>query len=125
MPELALARDLDVINLCDRALPHLIRFSVTSRWWEKWTAYRFTKNIYDIWMPAHFKKISSAIDQLPSKLDFEVQSIPETGLSQDLESHHLSQADASAAVPVEQQGFTPQSSFTGPEVAKRRNSQAK
>ncbi|KAH7630644.1 hypothetical protein B0T09DRAFT_356872 [Sordaria sp. MPI-SDFR-AT-0083] len=31
---------------------------------EKWTAYRFNKNIYDIWVPDHFKKICSAIDQL-------------------------------------------------------------
>ncbi|KAK3340983.1 hypothetical protein B0H65DRAFT_474215 [Neurospora tetraspora] len=39
---------------------------------DKWTAYRFTKNIYDVWMPAHFKKICSAIDQLPSNLDSDV-----------------------------------------------------
>ncbi|KAL2264414.1 hypothetical protein VTK26DRAFT_3301 [Humicola hyalothermophila] len=35
---------------------------------DKWTAYRFIKNVYDIWMPEHFKKICSAIDQLPSNL---------------------------------------------------------
>lgn len=33
---------------------------------EKWTAYCFTKNVYDIWMPAHFKRICSGIDQLPN-----------------------------------------------------------
>jgi len=33
---------------------------------DKWTAYRFIRNVYDIWMPAHFKDICSAIDQLPS-----------------------------------------------------------
>ncbi|EJT79603.1 hypothetical protein GGTG_04687 [Gaeumannomyces tritici R3-111a-1] len=38
---------------------------------DKWTAYRFTKNVYDVWMPAHFKRVCSAIDQLPSELDFE------------------------------------------------------
>lgn len=32
---------------------------------DKWTAYRFTKNLYGLWMPEHFKKICSAIDQLP------------------------------------------------------------
>ena len=26
---------------------------------EKWTAYKFTKNVYDVWMPAHFKRICS------------------------------------------------------------------
>ncbi|RYO82345.1 hypothetical protein DL762_006666 [Monosporascus cannonballus] len=97
---------------------------------EKWTAYRFTKNVYDVWMPAHFKMICSAIDQLPSNLDFDVASLPETGLSQDLRSQHLSQSDA-GSVPlfVEQdsrssntgQG-TPGTSFTDPGAAKRRKS---
>jgi hypothetical protein len=32
---------------------------------EKWTSYRFTKNIYDIWMPEHFKNICAAVDELP------------------------------------------------------------
>ncbi|RYO94077.1 hypothetical protein DL764_007893 [Monosporascus ibericus] len=61
---------------------------------KKWTAYRFTKNVYDVWMPTHFKMICSAIDQLPSDLDFDVASFPETGLSQNLKSHHLSRSDA-------------------------------
>lgn len=34
---------------------------------ERWTAYQFPKNLYDTWMPDHFKRICSAIDQLPSK----------------------------------------------------------
>ena len=52
---------------------------------EKWMAYRFTKNVYDIWMPDHFKNIRSAIDQLPSDLNFNVAPLSDaTGLSQDL-----------------------------------------
>lgn len=39
---------------------------------EKWSAHKFTKNVYDIWMPAHLKRICSVIDQLPPNLDFEV-----------------------------------------------------
>jgi hypothetical protein len=60
---------------------------------EKWTAYKFTKNVYDIWMPDHFRRICSVIDTLPPDINFEVsqQSEPgESGLSQSLESHHLS-----------------------------------
>ncbi|KAG9227973.1 hypothetical protein BJ875DRAFT_538432 [Amylocarpus encephaloides] len=60
---------------------------------DKWTSYKFTKNVYDIWMPTHLKRICSVIDKLPSDLNFEVsqQSEPgESGLSQGLESHHLS-----------------------------------
>jgi hypothetical protein len=58
---------------------------------EKWTAYKFTKNVYDIWMPTHFKRICPVIDDLP--LDFKASQrseAGESGLSQGLESHHLS-----------------------------------
>ena len=64
---------------------------------EKWTAYKFTKNVYNIWMPTHLKRICSVIDQLPSDLDFELsqqselQFPEESGLSQELEGRHLSQ----------------------------------
>jgi hypothetical protein len=95
---------------------------------EKWTAYRFTKNVYDIWMPEHFKNICSAIDQLPSDLDFDVPPLSETtGLSQDL--RNLTSEASSASVPIEpdsqssnaeQQGFTPDTSFTVPKGGKKR-----
>jgi hypothetical protein len=52
---------------------------------EKWTAYKFTKNVYDIWMPTHFKRICSVIDKLPPDINFEVselQSLEASGLSQ-------------------------------------------
>jgi hypothetical protein len=58
---------------------------------EKWTAYRFTKSVYSIWMPTHLKRICSVINTLPN---FEVlqQSKPgESGLLQVLESHNLSE----------------------------------
>ncbi|KAN0099154.1 hypothetical protein V8E51_012929 [Hyaloscypha variabilis] len=38
---------------------------------EKWTAYKFTKNVYDKWMPIHLKRIY-VIDDLPLDPDFEV-----------------------------------------------------
>ena len=94
---------------------------------EKWTTYRFTKNVYDTWMPAHFKNICSAIDRLPSELNFDVPPLSEaTGLSQDL--GNLMQSDAScASVPdergsqssnVEQQAVTPGTSFSEPKRRK-------
>ncbi|EGR49133.1 uncharacterized protein TRIREDRAFT_29142, partial [Trichoderma reesei QM6a] len=53
---------------------------------ERWTAYRFIKNIYDIWMPNHLRRISSAIDQLPLKIDLEVPALSApTGPSQGVE----------------------------------------
>ncbi|KAK3339427.1 hypothetical protein B0H65DRAFT_591700 [Neurospora tetraspora] len=94
---------------------------------EKWTAYRFTKNVYDIWMPKHFENICSAINQLPSELNFDVPPLSEaTGLSQDLGT--LMQSDAScASLPDEggsqssnagQQAVTPGTSFSGPKRRK-------
>ncbi|PQK08282.1 hypothetical protein BB8028_0001g03600 [Beauveria bassiana] len=97
---------------------------------EKWTAYRFAKNVYDSWMPSHFKRICSAIDQLPADLDFDNPSLPSTGLSQGLESHHLSQSDIeSISHHLEQDSqpssakpgrVTPNTSFTDSGPAKKR-----
>src|SRR5947199_1553516 len=39
---------------------------------EKWTAYKFTKNVYDVWMLIHHNCMCSVIDQLPPDVDFEV-----------------------------------------------------
>lgn len=96
---------------------------------DKWTAYQFTKNVYDTWMPAHYKKLCSAIDQLPSNLDFEVPPLSDaTGLSQDL-GNLLQSGPDFASMPtdrdsqisnVEQHAVTPGTSFTGPEGTKRR-----
>ena len=51
-------------------------------------------------MPTHFKRICSVIDELPPDVDFEVSELGESGLSQGLESHHLSdQLSQSSRVP--------------------------
>ncbi|KAI9048904.1 hypothetical protein LZ554_006757 [Drepanopeziza brunnea f. sp. 'monogermtubi'] len=64
---------------------------------EKWTAYRFTKNLYDIWMPQHFKSICSAIDMLESDLDSESSSGSdfESSLESDSESSPESDSESS------------------------------
>ncbi|KAJ8118899.1 hypothetical protein ONZ43_g3902 [Nemania bipapillata] len=99
---------------------------------EKWTAYQFTKNIYDIWMPDHFKRICSAIDQLPS-VDFDVPALSEsTGLSQGPGNLAASGADpASLFVDEDNQSnkvgqvTTPGTSFSKPGPVKRRKSPVK
>ncbi len=67
--------------------------------------------------------LGHAVDQLPSDLDFDVRSLPERGLTQGIESHHLSQPDhdtASASKEDDRQSSitdhraTPDTSFTGP-----------
>ncbi|KFY03530.1 hypothetical protein V490_00148 [Pseudogymnoascus sp. VKM F-3557] len=70
---------------------------------EKWTAYRFTKNVYDTWVPGHFKRICSVIDELPPDLNFEVleqSELGESGLSQGLESHNLSRQSSHDAASL-------------------------
>ncbi|KAH6628840.1 hypothetical protein F5144DRAFT_594758 [Chaetomium tenue] len=70
---------------------------------DKWTAYQFTKNVYDIWVPQHFENICSVIDQLPSDLNFDVPPLSEAaGLSQEFGQSSL----------VEQQGVTSDTSLT-------------
>ena|SRR5437762_1952554 len=43
---------------------------------EKWSAHKFTKNVYDIWVPTHFKRICSVIDKLLPNLDFKFSHNP-------------------------------------------------
>ena len=56
---------------------------------EKWAAYRFTENVYDTWIPTHFKRICLAIEEW---LNFDVSSLPETRLSQNLMQSDLGSA---------------------------------
>lgn len=98
---------------------------------DRWIAYRFTRNVYDTWVPVHFKNICSAIDQLPSELDFDVPSVPGSGPSQGLESHHPAQWPRVESMPAEQvhkssnntgeESGTPGTSFTNSGVAKKKS----
>lgn len=63
---------------------------------ERWTAYRFTKNVYELWAPGHLKKIRSAVDQLPSTVNLDVPS-PSEGDGPSQVSEKLSHPEASSA----------------------------
>ncbi|KAM3080033.1 hypothetical protein ACMFMF_003446 [Clarireedia jacksonii] len=62
---------------------------------DKWTAYTFVRNVYDLWLPKHFERICNIIDMLPADLNFDVcEQGPESassrsGLSQRVESYGL------------------------------------
>ncbi|KAL2157245.1 hypothetical protein VTH06DRAFT_6285 [Thermothelomyces fergusii] len=72
---------------------------------DKWTAHRFTKNVYDIWAPQLFEMICSAIDQVPSDVSFDVPTLSEsTRLSQQLESTALSEAGSVSAYAEMEKG---------------------
>ena len=95
---------------------------------EKWAAYKFTKNVYDIWVPTHFERLCSAIDEIPDDLDFTVPLLSESfGLSQDLERHRLLESsqpesqlrEASQQSTGNAKDSTPDTSFTGPGAPKR------
>ncbi|KAL5432966.1 hypothetical protein PMIN06_011834 [Paraphaeosphaeria minitans] len=45
---------------------------------KRWTAYNFVRNVYDLWVPNHFKRICSAINMLPASLNFEVSDHSKT-----------------------------------------------
>lgn len=78
---------------------------------ERWTAYKFTKNVYDVWMPSHFKRLCSAIDQIPADLDFSVSQLSQAfGLSEDLQRHNVS---GSSQPDSQSQGNSQQSTSGG------------
>jgi hypothetical protein len=94
---------------------------------EKWTAYKFTKSVYDTWMPIHFQRLCSVIDDLPDEWDFSAPpSIQNSGLSQELASQRLSGSAVDSASQTGDGGqsgmggSTPNTSFTHPGAAKRR-----
>jgi hypothetical protein len=79
---------------------------------ERWTAYKFTKNIYDVWMPTHLKRICSVIDKLPSDLNFEVSQQSELGESGLSQGHHLSDQSSHDAASLLEEADS-QSSHVG------------
>ncbi|KAI9730977.1 MAG: hypothetical protein M1834_005438 [Cirrosporium novae-zelandiae] len=81
---------------------------------EKWTAYTITKNIYDVWMPDHFKRLSSAVDDLqlsePSGLPQQFGLSQQFGLPQQFENQSLEQEPDSQSSHIDLQPITPDTS---------------
>lgn len=108
---------------------------------EKWTAYKFTKNVYDNWMPKHFERICSAIDQIPADISFSVsQSDPpyseqSSGLSQDFSAQNVAHSSAGSVSAQGQDDSqssimrdvvaTPSTSVTGREFKKPKRPSAR
>ncbi|KAI9818629.1 MAG: hypothetical protein M1832_004403 [Thelocarpon impressellum] len=57
---------------------HLVHaFDITARnGRDKWTAYKFTRNLYDTFVPIHVNRVCAAVDQLPDPDAFHVQPLP-------------------------------------------------
>ncbi|KAL9042746.1 MAG: hypothetical protein Q9214_003693 [Letrouitia sp. 1 TL-2023] len=96
---------------------------------EKWTAYKFTKNVYDHYMPKLHELICSGIDDLPAGINFDLsqsasfsQSTPQSSQQSNAEST-LGDDDSFLA----SQEVTPTTSFaqaTEPAFKKPRNKRA-
>ena len=79
---------------------------------DKWTAYKFTKNVYDIWMPIQYKRICSAIDELPSDINFNLsQSSRQSSQLSNAESWMPMEANSQSSVASSQE-VTSTTSFT-------------
>jgi len=93
---------------------------------EKWTTHTFVRNIYDIWLTPHFKRICSVIDELPLDMNLELSQPSEpqlsetTGLSQQFENQILAQAPESQSSHVDLQPITPDTSKQTASNKKRR-----
>ncbi|KAF2123827.1 hypothetical protein P153DRAFT_401720 [Dothidotthia symphoricarpi CBS 119687] len=48
---------------------------------ERWTAYKFIKGVFKYWMPMHFARLCSAIDHVPSGVDFDVPPLQQNEAS--------------------------------------------
>jgi hypothetical protein len=83
---------------------------------EKWTAHKFTKNVYTWWMPKHFERLCSAIDQLPF-----VPPSEKSGLSQELESCRIPELEVDLeSSKAEPQPATPDASLEQGATKRRR-----
>ncbi|KAK3175907.1 hypothetical protein OEA41_007229 [Lepraria neglecta] len=81
---------------------------------EKWTAYKFTKNVYDIWMPIHLKRICSVVDEIPPDIDF---GIPQSASFPQAQTPQPSNAESTSMMreddsQVASQDVTPTTSFS-------------
>lgn len=92
---------------------HLIHhFSIISQdGKDKWTAYKFTRNVYDTFVPIHLKRIYAAVDQLPDPEVFLVEP-----LSQQSNAESVEQDDSQSTPSYSQESLSrlPSSQTTEP-----------
>lgn len=50
---------------------------------DKWRSYKFTKNVYDSFLPIHLARVCSAVDQLPDPAGFELDPLSEPSTTGD------------------------------------------
>ncbi|KAI9674984.1 MAG: hypothetical protein M1817_001390 [Caeruleum heppii] len=98
---------------------------------EKWSTYKFTKNVYDNWMPGHLKRIASAIDDIPLGVNFELsqaasfsQATQIPASQQSISSINMLDEGDSQPSLVGSQDITPNTSITDQQFKKPRKKRA-
>lgn len=77
---------------------------------DKWTAYKFTRNVYDIFVPIYLERICSAVDQLPDPEVFLVKPLSQLSnvelVEQDGSRSSLSSQEGLSGLPSPQTACT-------------------
>jgi hypothetical protein len=88
-------------------------------------------NVFDLWVPDHFQRICSAIDMLPTDLNFEVSDLSEpqrsilelssirSGLSQQLEVYSLADEGVASDSQPNNRLITPDTTMAGSSSSKK------
>ena len=98
---------------------HLIQdFSIVNQdGKDKWTAYKFVRNVYDKFYPVYHERICSVVDQLPNPEDFAVESFSQQS---NLEPFEQNSSQPSTSYPKQKESDL-QSSQTSEPVFKKPN----
>lgn len=78
---------------------------------EKWTSYKFTMNVLELFYPIHHERICSAIDQLPNPEDFTVEPFSQQS---NLESFEQSSSQLTTSHSQQTEPEVPSSQTSGP-----------
>ena len=86
---------------------------------DKWTAYKFVRNVYDKFYPVHHERICSAVNQLPNPEDFTVESFPPQ--QSNFEPFEQSSSQTSTSYPQQKESDLQSSQTSSEPVFKKPN----
>lgn len=89
---------------------------------DKWTAYKFTRNVYDIFLPIHLERICTAVDQLPDPEVFLVEPLSQQS---NAESFEQDDSQLTASYSQETEPNLPSSQTSEPVFKKPKGKGAK
>ena len=102
---------------------------------QRWKAYKFVRNVYDLWLPDHFNRICSAVDMLPTDSNFEESYLPKlqspgtdldslrSGLSEQPDEYRLIEEQVLSGRPPAAQVITPEATIEPDQSNSRKKKQ--